>query len=130
MKKKQQNSDVLFIGTDGEEVTYEDLLRRIYENAQAKQVHLLQTSEIVKPMIQNIQDAVMLLPMLTGLQSVSVKNDEQLVKLAAIVTRKNKNTGKDSEEDLEAFGITAEMRKEIMEEAQKMSVRPGHAKGD
>lgn len=128
MSKKNNNSEVLFKGSDGKDVTYEDLLRRIYENAEAKNIHLLQTAQHISTKIDNVQDAVMVLPFLTSLQSVSVKNDEQLVKLAAIVARQNKKLKEDDDSDM--FGLTAEMRKEIMEEAQKVTIRPGHSKGE
>lgn len=126
---KKNNSEVLFKGSDGKDVTFEDLLRKIYENAEAKNFHLLETARNVGTKIDSIQDAVMVLPFLTSLQSVSVKNDEQLVKMAAIVARQNKKVNAD-DDDLAAYGITAEMRKEIMEEAQKVSIRPGQAKGE
>ena len=129
MKKKI--SEVLFTGSDGKDVTFEDLLRKIYENAEAKQYHLLQTAETLRPMIQEggIQSAVLLLPHLTGLQSVSVKNDEQLVKMAAIVAR-GKNKSND-EVDIDAYGLTEDMRKELMTRAKEVAkTKPGQAKSD
>lgn len=128
MKKKV--SEVLFTGSDGKDVTFEDLLRKIYENAEAKNFHLLQTSELLKPFVQeSIQSAVLMLPHITSLQSVSVKNDEQLVKMAAIVARgKNKIS---DEIDTDNFGLTAEMRKELMEQAKEIAkTKPGQAKSD
>jgi len=121
-------NDVLFKGSDGKEVSYEDLLRKIYENAEAKQVHLLTTVDTLKPMITSIQDAIMLLPHLAVLQSISVKNDEQLVKLAAIVTRLNKK-GANDDVDVDAYGLTAELRKELMDQAKELK-KPGSAKSD
>ncbi len=125
---KKNNSEVLFKGSDGKDVTFEDLLRKIYENAESKNIHLLETARNVGTKIDTIQDAVMVLPFLTSLQSVSVKNDEQLVKMAAIVARQNKKL-KDEDDDLGAFGLTAEMRKEIMEAASSVGY-PGQAKGE
>jgi hypothetical protein len=55
---KKNNSEVLFKGSDGRDVTFEDLLRKIYENAEAKNVHLLQTANNVGSKIDSIQDAV------------------------------------------------------------------------
>ena len=125
---KKNNSEVLFRGSDGRDVTFEDLLRKIYENAEAKNVHLLETARNVGTKIDSIADAVMVLPFLTSLQSVSVKNDEQLVKMAAIVARQNKKL-KDEDDDIGAFGLTAEMRKEIMDAANSVGY-PGQAKGE
>lgn len=125
---KKNNSEVLFKGSDGKDVTFEDLLRKIYENAEAKNYHLLQTADHVSKKIDSVADAVMVLPFLTSLQSVSVKNDEQLVKMAAIVARQNKKL-KDEDDDIGAFGLTAEMRKEIMDAANSVGY-PGSAKGE
>jgi len=124
---KKNNSEVLFKGSDGKDVTFEDLLRKIYENAEAKNYHLLQTADHVSKKVETIQDAIMVLPFLTSLQSVSVKNDEQLVKMAAIVARQNKKL-KDEDDDVGAFGLTAEMRKEIMDAANSVGY-PGQANG-
>lgn len=123
-------SDVLFKGSNGDEISYEDLIKKIYENSESKQVHLLQTVEILKPMIQKggVQAAVLLLPHITNLQNVSVKNDEILVKLAAIVSRAIKKGGKDVEDDLESLGLTEEMIRDITKEASKY--RPGSSKSD
>lgn len=106
---KKKSSEILFTGTDGKDVTFEDLLRKIYENSEAKNFHLLQTSELLKPFVQeNIQNAVLMLPHIASLQSISVKNDEQLVKMAAIVARgKNKNN---DDGDIDPFGLTSELR--------------------
>lgn len=128
MKKK--SSEILFTGTDGKDVTFEDLLRKIYENSEAKNFHLLQTSELLKPFVQeNIQNAVLMLPHIASLQSISVKNDEQLVKMAAIVARgKNKNN---DDGDIDPFGLTSELRDELMAQAKELSkTKPGQAKSD
>ncbi len=128
MKKK--SSEILFTDTDGKDVTFEDLLRKIYENSEAKNFHLLQTSELLKPFVQeNIQNAVLMLPHIASLQSISVKNDEQLVKMAAIVARgKNKNN---DDGDIDPFGLTSELRDELMAQAKELSkTKPGQAKSD
>lgn len=127
---KKKSSEILFTGSDGKDVTFEDLLRKIYENAEAKNFHLLQTSELLKPFVQeNIQNAVLMLPHIASLQSISVKNDEQLVKMAAIVAR-GKNKSND-ESDMDSFGLTPELRDELMAQAKELSKpKPGQAKSD
>ena len=82
--------DSVFTTKDGEDVSFEDILSKIYDNSVEKQKHMVDTVNHVKPMIQTLQDAVTLLPILTQLQKVSVENDDALIKLAAIIQKNQK----------------------------------------
>ena len=66
---------------------FSDLLKDIYENQKKKdrQINLLIAD--LKPLITNIGDAALLVPVIKDYMEVSVKNDEHLVKLAAVVQR-------------------------------------------
>jgi hypothetical protein len=72
---------------------FSDLLKDIYENQKKKdrQINLLIAD--LKPLITGINDAAILVPIIKDYMEVSVKNDEHLVKLAAVVQRmvSNKN---------------------------------------
>ena len=72
---------------------FSDLLKDIYENQKKKdrQINLLIAD--LKPLITGINDAAILVPVIKDYMEVSVKNDEHLVKLAAVVQRmvSNKN---------------------------------------
>ncbi len=72
---------------------FSDLLKDIYENQKKKdrQINLLIAD--LKPLIQGINDAAILVPVIKDYMEVSVKNDEHLVKLAAVIQRmvSNKN---------------------------------------
>jgi hypothetical protein len=50
----------------------------------------------LKPLITNISDAGMLVPSIKDLMEVSVKNDEHLVKLAAVIQRAMGNNNEES----------------------------------
>jgi len=69
------------------------LLKDIYDNQKKKdrQINLLIAD--LKPLIQNISDAAILVPVIKDYMEVSVKNDEHLVKMAAVIQRmvSNKN---------------------------------------
>lgn len=67
--------------------TFGDLLKEIYENRKKKdqQINLLIAD--LKPFITNISDAAILVPVIKDYMEVSVKNDEHLVKLAAVIQR-------------------------------------------
>ena len=66
---------------------FSDLLKDIYENQKKKdrQINLLIAD--LKPLITNISDAALLVPVIKDYMEVSVKNDEHLVKLAAVIQR-------------------------------------------
>ena len=72
---------------------FSDLLKDIYDNQKKKdrQINLLIAD--LKPLIQNISDAAILVPVIKDYMEVSVKNDEHLVKMAAVIQRmvSNKN---------------------------------------
>jgi hypothetical protein len=72
---------------------FSDLLKDIYDNQKKKdrQINLLIAD--LKPLITGINDAAILVPVIKDYMEVSVKNDEHLVKLAAVIQRmvSNKN---------------------------------------
>lgn len=125
MKKQKET---LFKTKSGEEVSFEDLLSKIYENSVEKQKHMIETVNHVKPMIQTLQDAITLMPILTDLQKVSVTNDDALIKMAAIIQRGKKGNKDKGGEDI-GFGLTEEDRKTLLEQAQKLKEVPGSSKG-
>lgn len=75
---------------------FSDLLKDIYENQKKKdrQINLLIAD--LKPLISNISDAAMLVPAIKDFMEVGVKNDEHLVKLAAVIQRAMSNKGEES----------------------------------
>ena len=66
---------------------FSDLLKDIYDNQKKKdrQINLLIAD--LKPMLNNISDAAILVPAIKDFMEVGVKNDEHLVKLAAVIQR-------------------------------------------
>jgi len=72
---------------------FSDLLKDIYDNQKKKdrQINLLIAD--LKPMLNNISDAAILVPAIKDFIEVSVKNDEHLVKLAAVIQRAMANKG-------------------------------------
>ena len=66
---------------------FSDLLKDIYDHQKKKdrQINLLIAD--LKPMLNNISDAAILVPAIKDFMEVGVKNDEHLVKLAAVIQR-------------------------------------------
>ena len=80
--------------------SFEDLTKDIYDNQQNKKLQLDLLIQEVHGMIQTLDDAVMVTPMIKELFEVSVKNDEHLVKLASVWQRILSKTNTNSEESM------------------------------
>ena len=67
--------------------SFSDLLRDIYNNTKKKESQIVGLIDQLKPMIKNMTDASLMVPLIKEYLEVSVKNDDNLVKLTAIVQR-------------------------------------------
>jgi len=67
--------------------TFEDLTKDIYENQQNKKLQLDLLIQEIHGMIQTMDDAVLITPLIKELFEVAIKNDEHLVKLASVWQR-------------------------------------------
>lgn len=67
--------------------SFSALMKDIYTNSSKKdrQINLLIAE--LKPLIKNVGDATIIVPLIKDYLEVGVKNDEHLVKLAAVVQR-------------------------------------------
>jgi hypothetical protein len=94
---------------------FSDLLKDIYDNQKKKdrQINLLIAD--LKPMLNNISDASILVPAIKDFMEVSVKNDEHLVKLAAVVQRAMSNKTEESNSFL-----TDDEKEELMKSIQQI----------
>ena len=101
----------LFKGTK-----FSDLMRDIYHNLKKKSRQIDSLIKNLEPMIKNTGDATVIVPMIKDYLEVSVKNDDALVKLAAVVQRLVTAASKDDEGN--EFGLTEEERNRLLEEAE------------
>lgn len=67
--------------------TFSDLCKDIVKNSEEKKNALDILTIDLKDMIKTIENAVMVVPLLEKYFEVGVRNDEQLIKLAAIIQR-------------------------------------------
>jgi len=86
---------------------FSDLLKDIYTNSKEKEKQIKDLIETLKPFVENAQSALMIVPLIAEHLNISVKNDEQLIKLAGIVQRAMSSGSSD-----EAAGL-------ILSEAEK-----------
>ena len=101
----------LFKGTN-----FSDLMRDVYHNSKKKSRQIDTLIKSLEPMIKNIGDASIIVPMIKDYLEVSVKNDDALVKLAAVVQRLVSANSK--EDDGNEFGLSEEERQRLLEEAE------------
>ena len=66
---------------------FSDILEEIYLNQKKKEEQISTLISELKPLIQDIGDATLVVPLLKEYLEISVKNDEQLIKMATIVQR-------------------------------------------
>ena len=67
--------------------TLSDLFSEIYDNSKETKSQVKGLIAELKPLIENIGDATLLVPMIKEYMEIGVKNDEALIKLATIVQR-------------------------------------------
>ncbi len=75
-------NDELFKGT-----TFADLMSDVYHNSKKKDRQMNQLIASLQPLIKNASDATVVIPLIKDILDVSIKNDDHLVKLTAIVQR-------------------------------------------
>jgi hypothetical protein len=93
-----------------------DLLKDIYDNQKKKDRQISLLIADLKPHIQNINDATAIVPVIKDFMEVSIKNDEHLIKLAAVVQRL---AGKGSDEN--SSFLTDEEKQELLKGIEEIS---------
>ena len=97
--------------------TFSDLLEDIYVTSKKKEQQINALIRELKPMIKNIGDATIVVPLIKEYMEVSVKNDEHLVKMAAVVQRAMSRAGSTSEENVL---LTKEEKKQLIATVQEL----------
>jgi hypothetical protein len=66
---------------------FSDLLKDIYNNSKEKEKQIKELIETLKPLFIKSKSALMIVHLIAEHLNISVKNDDQLIKLASIVQR-------------------------------------------
>lgn len=67
--------------------TLSDLFGEIHDNSTQTRAQIKALIGELKPLIENIGDATLIVPMIKEYMEIGVKNDEHLIKLATVVQR-------------------------------------------
>ena len=95
--------------------SFSDIMSDVYHNSKKKDRQLKLLIAQLEPLVKNLQDATVIVPLIKEYMEVSIKNDEQIVKLAAIVQRMLKDANS-SEEG--GFGLSEDEKKQLLENAK------------
>lgn len=94
---------------------FSDILEEIYNNSKAKEKQIAALISELKPLINDIGDATLVVPLIKEYMEVGVKNDEQLIKMATIVQRALNNSGGGGDDGL---GISEAEKAQLLEQIQ------------
>ena len=96
---------------------FSDLLKEIYDNQKKKEAQISALIGELKPLINDIGDATLIVPLIKEYMELGIRNDEQLIKMATIVQRAL-SSGKSEEE---GFGMTQEEKAQLLSEVKKFN---------
>lgn len=94
-----------------------DLFQEIYNNQKKKEEQISALINELKPLINDIGDATLVVPLIKEYMDLSIKNDEALIKMATIVQRA---LSSESSEDSN-FGMTEEEKKQLLAEVKNFT---------
>ena len=103
--------------------SFSDLLKEIHSNQNKKKKQLASLIAELKPLVQTLGDATVVVPLIKEYMEISVKNDDQLIKMAAIVQRLSTGTTNTGDGGLLTEEEMAQLQ-EITEEIAKTVEEP------
>ena len=95
---------------------FSDILEEIYNNQKKKDKQISALIAELKPLVQEIGDATLIVPLIKEYLEISVKNDEQLIKMATIIQRIVNNNSSNTDG---GFGISEEEKAQLLAELDK-----------
>ena len=96
---------------------FSDILNEIYDNQKKKEKQISGLIAELKPLISDIGDATLIVPLIKEYMEISVKNDDQLIKMAAIVQRLSTTTSQNGDGGL----LTDEEMNQLMDVAEEIA---------
>ena len=97
--------------------SFGDLLKEIHGNQKKKAKQLASLIAELRPLVQSLGDATVVVPLIKEYMEISVKNDDQLIKMAAIVQRLSTGTASSGDGGL----LTTEEMDQLMDVAEEIA---------
>ena len=95
---------------------FSDILSEIKKKKKKKEQQITGLISELKPLVSDIGDATLIVPLIKDYLELGVRNDEQLIKMATIIQRAvNNDTG-------DGLGISDAEKEELMAELEKITI--------
>ena len=105
--------------------SFSSLLEDIYKNSKKKELQINTLISELKPLIQNIGDATIIVPLIKEYLDVAVKNDDALVRMAAIVQRA---MARNDSDNIDGLLLTDDEKNQLMETITEIETETGKEK--
>ena len=97
---------------------FSDLLEEIYNNQKRREAQVTALISELKPMVSDIGDATLIVPLIKEYMEIGVKNDDALIKMATLVQRALNSSNEDG-----GLGISDEEKTQLLEEMEKLQTK-------
>ena len=97
--------------------SFGDLLKEIHSNQKKKATQIASMIAELRPLVQSLGDATVVVPLIKEYMEISVKNDDQLIKMAAIVQRLSSGASNSGDGGL----LTSEEMDQLMDVAEEIA---------
>lgn len=106
------------------EKTLSDLFEEIYDISRKKEAQIKAIIKSLQPLIQDdIGNATLIVPLMKDWMELSIKNDEQLIKIAGIIQRGFNSKGGD---EGNSFDLTDAEKEQLLKEISKIEEEDGN----
>ena len=97
--------------------SFSDLLKEIHDNQKKKAKQLASLIAELRPLVQSLGDATVIVPLIKEYMEISVKNDDLVIKMAAIVQRLSTGAANSGDGGL----LSAEEMDQLMDVAEEIA---------
>jgi hypothetical protein len=94
-----------------------DILQEIYNNQKKKEEQISALINELKPLISDIGDATLIVPLIKEYMDLAIKNDEALIKMATIAQRALSSESSDDGN----FGMTEDEKAQLLAEVKNFT---------
>lgn len=99
---------------------FSDILGEIYDNHKKKDKQINALINELKPLINEIGDATLVVPLIKDYMDSGIKNDDLLVKLAVIIQKAQEKSADPKSGDNE-FGISDAEKEQLLKDLDKLT---------
>jgi len=100
--------------------TLSDLFGEIHDNSTQTRSQIKALIGELKPLIENVGDATLIVPMIKEYMEIGVKNDEHLIKLATVIQRIETAAAKGDSNEMFDFAELQDLLEDSQESIQEV----------